>query len=98
VTRLHPEVRAALLAHGIETREDDTPAVLKERLNDVYLQEVRGLRDRQRAGEIALRDYAAHAFALKESFALLGLPLEMWSYSLRQTKPRMTPSSSKKMK
>ena len=78
MTRLRPKVRAALLAQGVEPREDDTAAVLKERLNDVYLQQVRRLRERQRAGEIALRDYAAHAEALKESFALLGLPLELW--------------------
>jgi hypothetical protein len=78
VIALRPRVRAALLSHGVEPREDDTPAALKERLNDVYLQEVRRLRERQRAGEIALRDCAAHAEALKQSFALLGLPLEQW--------------------
>ena len=38
----------------------------------------RRLRDRQRAGEIPLREYAGHAEALKESFALLGLPLDRW--------------------
>jgi len=78
VTRLRPQVRAALLAHGVEPKGDDTAAALKERLNDVYLQEVRRLRERQRAGEVALRDYAAHAEALQQSFALLGLPLELW--------------------
>jgi hypothetical protein len=78
VTRLRPQVRAALVAHGVSPREDDTPATLKERLNDVYLQEVRALRGRQRAGDIALRDYAGHAEALKQSFPLLGLPLELW--------------------
>jgi hypothetical protein len=61
--------------------EGDTPASLKERLNDLYLIEVRGLRDRQRAGEIPLRDYAAHAEALKQSFSLLGLPLHLWEDS-----------------
>ncbi len=75
---LSPQVRAALVAHGVEPRDDDTPASLKERLNDAYLVEVRRLRDRQRRGEIPLREYAAHAEALKQSFALLGLPLERW--------------------
>ncbi len=56
----------------------DTPASLKERLNDLYLEEVRRLRERQRAGEIPLRDYAAHARALQERYPLLGLPLELW--------------------
>ena len=75
---LRPRVRAALAAHGVEPNDDDTAASLKERLNDVYLVEVRRLRERQRSGEIPLREYAAHAEALKQSFALLGLPLDQW--------------------
>jgi hypothetical protein len=71
-------VRADLLAHGVSVHEHDSPARLRERLNDLYLEEVRRLRERQRAGEIALRDYAAHALALKESFPLLSLPLSLW--------------------
>lgn len=76
--RLRPKVRQALLAHGIEPAESDTVATLKERLNDAYLKEVRELKARQRAGEIPLRDYASQALALKQSFPLLGLPLEHW--------------------
>ena len=78
MTTLRPQVRAALVAHGVEPRDDDTAASLKERLNDAYLVEVRRLRDRQRRGEIPKSEYAAHAEALKQSFALLGLPLEHW--------------------
>ena len=78
MTALRPPVRAALVAHGVEPRDEDTAASLKERLNDVYLVEVRRLRERQRRGEIPLREYAAHTEALKQSFALLGLPLELW--------------------
>ena len=74
--RLRPSVRAALARHGVA--EGDTPALLKERLNDLYLEEVRKLKARQRAGEIPLRDYAAHADALKQRFPLLGLPLDQW--------------------
>ena len=77
--RLRASVRAALAAHGLAVTDADTPALLKERLNDLYLEDVRRLKARQRADEIALRDYAAHAQALKESFPLLGLPLEMWT-------------------
>ena len=78
MTALRPQVHAALVAKGVEPRDDDTAASLKERLNDAYLVEVRLLRERQRQGEIPLREYAAHAEALKQSFALLGLPLELW--------------------
>jgi hypothetical protein len=78
VIRLRPQVREALQAKGVAVVDDDTAASLKERLNDAYLVEVRRLRERQRAGGIPLRDYAAHAEALKQSFALLGLPLDHW--------------------
>jgi len=78
VRGLRPAVLLALREKGVEPAEDESPAGLKERLNDLYLVEVRRLRDRQRAGEIPLRDYAAHAEALKQSFALLGLPLDRW--------------------
>ena len=76
---LRASVREALARHGVAVDADDTPARLKERLNDVYLEDVRRLKARQQAGEIPLREYAAHAQALKERFALLGLPLEMWT-------------------
>ena len=77
--RLRANVREALAGHGLAVADSDTPTQLKERLNDLYLEEVRRLKARQRAGEIALHDYAAHAQALKESFPLLGLPLDMWT-------------------
>ena len=76
---LRPRVLEALRAHGIEPSSDATPESLRERLNDVYLEEVRRLRARQVSGEIPLRDYAGHVEALRERFALLGLPLPHWS-------------------
>ena len=76
--RLRPGVLAELAARGITPNPDDTPASLRERLNDAYLEDVRRLRERQRAGEIRLRDYAGHVQKLKESYPLLGLPLDQW--------------------
>lgn len=76
---LRAEVRASLLRHGVEPAEGETPETLRERLNDVYLEDVRRLKERQRAGEIALGDYAAAAEGLKRDYALLGLPLPLWS-------------------
>jgi hypothetical protein len=76
--RLRPSVREALARHGLAADESDTPAPLKERLNDLYREDVRRLRARQRSGEIPLRDYASHAQALKERYPLLGLPLDLW--------------------
>lgn len=76
--RLRPEVRADLERHGILVAAGDTPAGLRERLNDLYLQDVRRLRERQRAGEIALRDYGAHVEALRRGYPLLALPDTLW--------------------
>jgi hypothetical protein len=67
-----------LTGHGIIPGAGDTPERLRERLNERYLEEVRALKRRQQAGEIPLREYARHVQALKESYALLGLPLSRW--------------------
>lgn len=76
---LLPGVLAELRRHGLEPGPDDGPSALRERLNDLYLVEVRRLRERQRAGEIPLRDYAGHVDALRRSFPLLELPLAAWT-------------------
>jgi hypothetical protein len=71
-------VAADLARHGLDPRPGDTPASLRDRLNDRYLEDVRSLKARQRAGEIPLSEYARHVQALKESYPLLGLPLSLW--------------------
>jgi hypothetical protein len=63
VVKLRPVVREALDRHGLPVTQDDTPATLRER---------------QRAGEIPLAEYAGHARDLQERYRLLGLPLELW--------------------
>ena len=78
VISLRSSVREDLERHGVTIGPQDTPAMLRERLNDVYVGEVRLLRERQVRGEIPLRDYAQHVWALKARFPLLGLPLELW--------------------
>jgi hypothetical protein len=75
-------VAKALVGHGIEPTAEDTAASLRERLNDLYLVEVRRLRERQQAGEIPKADYAAHVAALKDRFPLLGLPLDRWTATI----------------
>jgi hypothetical protein len=68
----------ALAGFGIVPADDETPEQLRERLNERYLQEVRGLKQQQKAGEIPLRGYAGRVQALKERYGLLGLPLALW--------------------
>ena len=57
---------------------DEAPERLRERLNERYLDEVRALKRGQQAGEIPRREYARHVQALKERYAVLGLPLTLW--------------------
>ncbi|HEY2946688.1 MAG TPA: hypothetical protein VGN09_29910 [Vicinamibacteria bacterium] len=77
--RLRPAVVEALAGLGVVAAPDDTPERLRERLNERYLEEVRALKQRQQAGEIPLPDYARHVQALKERYAVLGLPLSLWA-------------------
>jgi hypothetical protein len=76
--RLRPAVVADLERHGLTVAPDDTPASLRERLDEIYLADVRRLKARQVSGEIPLRDYSRHVAELKESYLLLGLPLVHW--------------------
>jgi len=76
--RLRPTVVEALGRLGVAAGPDDTPERLRERLNERYLDEVRELKQRQQAGAIPRRDYAQHVQALKERYAVLGLPLTLW--------------------
>jgi len=79
VTGLRPHVAEALRRHGVEPDPSATPAQLRERLNEAYLDEVRRLKQRQVSGEIPLREYATHVERLREGFPLLALPLALWS-------------------
>jgi hypothetical protein len=75
---LRPAVAADLARHGITPQPGDTPESLRERLNDRYLEDVRRLRERQRGGEIPLREYAGRARELQQGYPLLSLPLALW--------------------
>ncbi len=78
VTRLRHAVVEGLLRHGLTVGPDDSPASLRERLNDLYLQDVRRLKSRLRSGEVTRGDYAGQVQTLSEAYPLLGLPLELW--------------------
>lgn len=76
---LRPEVAQALGRHGVVIAPDDTVETLRDKLNDAYLVAVRAIREQQRLGEIARSDYAAHVQALRDEYALLSLPLPLWT-------------------
>jgi hypothetical protein len=88
VLRLRPAVFEALERHGIEIAPGDAPALLRDRLNDLYLADIRRLKSRQTCGEIPLGEYASHVSALKEAYSLLGLPLTLWLEPAPPAPPR----------
>jgi hypothetical protein len=75
---LRPAVVAALRQHGLAAQPEEAATDAHARLQELYLREVRALRARQRAGDIALRDYAAAVAMLRARFPLLSLPLAAW--------------------
>jgi hypothetical protein len=79
VKRLLPRVLEELARHGLMPGPDDTPESLRERLNELYLADVRRLKERQVSGEIPLPEYARHVETLKAGYPLLGLPLILWA-------------------
>lgn len=73
-----PIVLAELRRHGLEAGPGDTPAGLRQRLNELYVQAIRKLKARRRSGDFPAREYADRVRALKEDYPLLGLPLDQW--------------------
>lgn len=63
---------------GIVPDEKTDPALVREFLNDLYLYELRTLRDRLLTGEFPKREYADRVFQLRLKYPLLSLPLAEW--------------------
>jgi len=78
VKQFMPRVLEELARHGLAPGPDDTPELLRERLNELYLADVRRLKERQVSGGIPLTEYARHVESLKDGYLLLGLPLNLW--------------------
>ena len=68
-----------LAGHGVQPLPDTPPEMIREFINDLYLIEIRALRDRVRAGVIAKREMAAHVKELRRRYLLLSVPIEVWT-------------------
>jgi hypothetical protein len=78
VTRFKPNVLEALASHGLRPGPDTTVARLRQQIHDVYLFEIRKLRDRCRAGEFPPSELAGHVVELRKRYLLLSLPERHW--------------------
>jgi hypothetical protein len=67
-----------LARHGVKPRPDTPPELIREFINDLYLIEIRALRDRVRAGLIAKQDLAAHVKELLKRYLLLSVAIQDW--------------------
>jgi hypothetical protein len=67
-----------LARHGVKPRPDTPPELIREFINDLYVIEIRALRDRVRAGSIAKQDLAAHVKELRKRYPLLSVPIQDW--------------------
>ncbi|MGE0459796.1 MAG: hypothetical protein AB7Q16_00350 [Vicinamibacterales bacterium] len=77
--RYRPEVLDELARHGLSPRADTPPARLREQINDLYRIEIRGLRDRCRAGEFSTQELPAHVVELRKRYLLLSIPMDRWT-------------------
>lgn len=73
-----PEALEQLAGHGLRPGPGTRPAVVREALNDLYRYEIRRLRQRLLAGQIAREGYAGHVIALRRQYWLLSIPVERW--------------------
>lgn len=76
--RFKPDVLETLAGHGLRPGAETTPAQLRKYIHDVYLFEIRGLRDRCKAGEFPRRELAERVVELRKRYVLLSLPEAEW--------------------
>ncbi len=76
--RYPPEFLAALGGLGLAPGTTTPPALVRDALNDLYRYELRRMRDRLRAGEIARLDYLDRVIALRRKYWPLTLTPDAW--------------------
>ncbi len=73
-----PEILDELARHGLRPKPGTAPLFLRDAINDLYRVEIRGLRDRCRAGQFSTKELPAHVVELRKRYVLLSVPLEHW--------------------
>ena len=71
-------VLAELARHGVQPTGETPVEMVREFVNDLYLIEIRSLRDRLRAGLIPKGDYAREVERLRNRYPVLSLPARHW--------------------
>ena len=76
--RYQPHVREELARHGLHPRDHTPVELLHKQIHDLYLFEIRHLRDRCKAGEFPRRELAGRVVELRRRYVLLSTPLQEW--------------------
>lgn len=74
-----PDVLEELARHGLTPAPDTPPERLRDQVSDLYRYEIRGLRDRCRAGEFSTRELPARVIELRKRYVLLSIPTARWT-------------------
>ncbi|HXG89180.1 MAG TPA: hypothetical protein VNJ02_12655 [Vicinamibacterales bacterium] len=77
--RYKSDILDELARHGLCPKPDTVPTKLREQINDLYLIEIRRLRDRCRAGEFSTRELPGHVIELRKRYVLLSIPMDQWT-------------------
>jgi hypothetical protein len=79
VIRYKQDVLDELLRHGLRPGPQTSAELLREQIHDLYIVEIRTLRDRCRAGEFPPRELPGHVVELRKRYMLLSIPTEFWT-------------------
>jgi hypothetical protein len=74
-----PEALEILAVHGLQPTPHTPPAVVRGALSDLYRFEIRRLRGRLLAGDVAKEHYSDHVIELRKQYWLLSIPVERWT-------------------
>jgi hypothetical protein len=72
------DVLDELARHGLQPLPDTPPDRLRRQVHDLYLYEIRQLRDRCRADQFPRRELAGRVVELRRRYTLLSIPQDRW--------------------
>ena len=76
--RYKPAVVEELARHGLRPGPKTSLQLLRRQIHDLYLHQIRALRDRCKAGEFPRRELAGHVVELRRRYVLLSTPESEW--------------------
>ena len=77
--RYKPDVLDELARHGLAPGAGTPAELLRDQIHDLYIIEIRKLRDRCRAGDFPPRELAGHVVELRKRYLLLSIPTHQWT-------------------